>query len=163
VSDGLPRPQRDADLGDSRCTVDLDSPAYKGNGTVDGVSSGHVFSASGLDGFADGWFIGGKLVWTSGGNEGAAIEVKTHVNSGAEVSFELWESMAFDIATGDTFTVTAGCDKSLDTCMARFNNVANFRGFPFIPGNDAVVARSVLPARQHRGRRALRLVLRIGR
>jgi hypothetical protein len=24
--------------------------------------------------------------------------------------------------------------------MARFNNVANFRGFPFIPGNDAVVA-----------------------
>ena len=62
------------------------------------------------------------------------------VNTGAEVSFDLWESMAFDIAPGDTFTVTAGCDKSLDTCIARFNNVANFRGFPFIPGNDAVMS-----------------------
>ncbi len=39
---------------------------------------------------------------------------------------------------GDTFTVTAGCDKSLATCRDRFNNVANLRGFPFIPGNDAV-------------------------
>jgi uncharacterized phage protein (TIGR02218 family) len=130
----------DADLGDSRCTVNLDSPTYKGSGAVDGVSSNHIFSASGLDGYADGWFAGGKLVWTSGANEGAAIEIKTHVNTGAEVSFELWESMAFDIAAGDTFTVTAGCDKSLDTCISKFNNVANFRGFPFIPGNDAVVA-----------------------
>lgn len=130
----------DANLGDSRCTVNLESPTYKGNGIVDGVSSNHVFSASGLDGFADGWFAGGRLVWTSGANQGAAIEVKTHVNTGAEVSFELWESMAFDIAAGDTFTVTAGCDKSLDTCIAKFNNVANFRGFPFIPGNDTVVS-----------------------
>jgi uncharacterized phage protein (TIGR02218 family) len=76
----------------------------------------------------------------SGANEGAAIEIKTHVNTGAEVSFELWESMAFDIATGDTFTVAAGCDKSLDTCISKFNNVANFRGLPFIPGNDTVVS-----------------------
>ncbi|CUA90599.1 phage conserved hypothetical protein BR0599 [Chelatococcus sambhunathii] len=130
----------DADLGDGRCTVNLDSPTYKGNGTVDGVSSGHVFSASGLDGFSDGWFTGGKLVWTSGANQGAAIEVKTHVNTGTEVSFELWESMAFDIVAGEQFTVRAGCDKSLDTCIAKFGNVANFRGFPFIPGNDAVVS-----------------------
>ncbi|MFZ5792755.1 MAG: DUF2163 domain-containing protein [Pseudomonadota bacterium] len=130
----------DADLGDSRCTVDLNAPAYKGNGAVDAVSSNHAFSANGLGGFGSGWFAGGRLVWTSGANEGAAIEVKTHVNTGAEVSFDLWESMAFEIAPGDTFTVTAGCDKSLDTCIARFNNVANFRGFPFIPGNDAVMA-----------------------
>jgi len=130
----------DADLGDARCTVDLNAPAYKGNGAVDAVSSSHAFSASGLDGFTNGWFTGGKLVWTSGANQGSAIEVKTHVNTGAEVSIDLWESMPFDIAPGDTFTVTAGCDKSLDTCIARFNNVANFRGFPFIPGNDAVMS-----------------------
>jgi uncharacterized phage protein (TIGR02218 family) len=68
------------------------------------------------------------------------MEIKFHVNNGAEVSFELWETMPFDIAIGDTFDVTAGCDKSLATCRGRFNNVPNFRGFPYIPGNDSVTA-----------------------
>jgi uncharacterized phage protein (TIGR02218 family) len=43
------------------------------------------------------------------------------------------------LAAGDTFTVTAGCDKHFDTCVAKFNNAVNFRGFPHIPGNDFVV------------------------
>lgn len=29
-----------------------------------------------------------------------------------------------------------GCDRQLGTCRGRFGNVANFRGFPHIPGND---------------------------
>ncbi len=130
----------DADLGDGRCTVDLTSPTYKGNGTVDGVATNHVFSASGLASYQDGAFTRGKLAWLSGANAGAVMEVKTHLNNGAKVSFELWQTMPFDIAIGDTFSVTAGCDKSLATCRDRFNNVLNFRGFPYIPGNDKVIA-----------------------
>jgi uncharacterized phage protein (TIGR02218 family) len=130
----------DADLGDSRCTVDLTLPTYKGSGTVDGVATNHTFSASGLNGYQDGWFTGGKVMWLTGANAGAVMEIKFHVNNGAEVSFELWETMPFDIAIGDTFDVTAGCDKSLATCRGRFNNVPNFRGFPYIPGNDSVTA-----------------------
>ena len=41
---------------------------------------------------------------------------------------------------GDAFTVTAGCDKHLATCKAKFANAVNFRGFPHIPGNDYVIA-----------------------
>ncbi len=130
----------DADLGDSRCTVDLTSPTYKGSGVVDGVATNHTFSASGLGSYQDGWFTGGKVTWVTGGNAGAIMEIKFHVNNGAEVSFELWETMPFDIVVGDTFSVTAGCDKSLATCRDRFNNVPNFRGFPYIPGNDAVTS-----------------------
>jgi uncharacterized phage protein (TIGR02218 family) len=44
------------------------------------------------------------------------------------------------IALGDTFAVTAGCDKRFPTCRDRFNNTVNFRGFPHIPGNDFVVS-----------------------
>ena len=44
------------------------------------------------------------------------------------------------IAAGDTFIVTAGCDKRFQTCHDRFNNVLNFRGFPHIPGNDFVIS-----------------------
>ena len=32
-----------------------------------------------------------------------------------------------------------GCDRQLSTCRERFDNVANFRGFPHIPGNDFVL------------------------
>lgn len=43
------------------------------------------------------------------------------------------------IAGGDTFIVRAGCDKRIATCGAKFANVASFRGFPHIPGQDAVL------------------------
>ena len=32
------------------------------------------------------------------------------------------------------------CDKRMETCGAKFANIANFRGFPHIPGQDAVLA-----------------------
>ena len=53
---------------------------------------------------------------------------------------ELWESMAGKIAMGDTFSVIAGCDKTWKTCRERFGNGENFRGFPFMPGNDWVAS-----------------------
>jgi uncharacterized phage protein (TIGR02218 family) len=52
----------------------------------------------------------------------------------------LWQAVPEPIASGDTLTVAAGCDKRFVTCRARFNNVINFRGFPQIPGNDFVIA-----------------------
>jgi uncharacterized phage protein (TIGR02218 family) len=36
-------------------------------------------------------------------------------------------------------TIRAGCDKRIATCGTKFANVANFRGFPNIPGQDAVL------------------------
>ena len=128
-----------ADLGDARCHVDLGNAAYHGSGGVVALTGTSSFTASGLDGFADGWFTAGKLTFTSGANAGLSIEVKTHRNN-AGVSFVLWQAMPQPIAAGDAFTVTAGCDKRFSTCQGRFNNSVNFRGFPQIPGNDFVVS-----------------------
>jgi uncharacterized phage protein (TIGR02218 family) len=36
-------------------------------------------------------------------------------------------------AAGDTFTVYFGCDHTPGTCRSKFNNLANFRGFPYVP------------------------------
>ena len=36
-------------------------------------------------------------------------------------------------AAGDTFTIYQGCDHTWTTCNAPFGNLANFRGYPFIP------------------------------
>jgi hypothetical protein len=35
--------------------------------------------------------------------------------------------------TGDGFTVYYGCDHTPGTCQSKFNNLANFRGFPSVP------------------------------
>lgn len=129
----------DADLGDSRCSVDLSGTAFKGDGAVMAAAGRHIFSAAGLGAYVAGWFARGRLIWTSGANASVAVEIKAHVNNGEEVSFELRESMPFDIEAGDTFEVSAGCDKAVATCAQKFDNVANFRGFPFLATNDALL------------------------
>ena len=129
-----------ADLGDSRCAIDLSSPTLRGSGSVSELKATSRFTASGIDAYADGWFTAGRLVWTSGANNGLAIEVKTHRLGADGVMLELWQAMPEAIAPGDAFTVTAGCDKRFSTCVARFNNGVNFRGFPHIPGNDFLIS-----------------------
>jgi uncharacterized phage protein (TIGR02218 family) len=53
------------------------------------------------------------------------------------VALVLWRDGAGAPAPGDAFTVVAGCDKSFETCKAKFAPQLNFRGFPHLPGNDA--------------------------
>jgi uncharacterized phage protein (TIGR02218 family) len=128
-----------ADLGDTRCRVNLTDAANFGSGAVVALSATSTFTASGLDAFGDGWFTAGKLTFTGGANANLSMEVKTHSKNGA-VMLELWQAMPQPIAAGDAFTVTAGCDKRFQTCHDKFDNVVNFRGFPHIPGNDFVIS-----------------------
>jgi len=128
-----------ADLGDGRCKIDLSATAFHGSGAVVTLAATSSFTASGLGSFDDGWFTAGKLTFTSGANSGLSVEVKAHRKESA-VSLDLWQAMPEAISTGDTFMVTAGCDKRFQTCHDRFNNVVNFRGFPHIPGNDFVIS-----------------------
>jgi uncharacterized phage protein (TIGR02218 family) len=132
-----------ADLGDARCGIDLDDPAFRGSGTVASLPGGSSLVADGLDDFDDGWFTAGRLAWTSGANQGLAVEVKVHRTRAGVVSLALWQSMPEPLAVGHAFTVTAGCDKRFATCRDRFANTDNFRGFPHIPGNDFVVQYAV--------------------
>jgi uncharacterized phage protein (TIGR02218 family) len=140
-----------ADLGDARCKVDLSNPALRGTSAVSAVEGTSIFVASGLDGFADGWFSLGRLAWTSGANNGLAIEIKQHRLAAGHARLTLWQAMPEQIAVGDAFTVTAGCDKSFATCRARFANTDNFRGFPQIPGNDFLLASPVQGAPGNNG------------
>lgn len=126
-------PACDADLGDARCGVTL--ATYTDTGSVTAVTSRSAFTDSANGESAD-YYNNGLLTWTSGANAGRAMEVKTFT-SGA---FVLQQAMPDDIAVGDAYSVSAGCDKLLATCIAKFANVANFRGFPHIPGMDRMVS-----------------------
>lgn len=115
----------DADLGDARCGVSLAS--YTVTSTVSSVASKQQFNG-GMAPAAH----GGLLTWTSGNNNGLKMEVQ----SVSGVTIALVQPMPFTIQVGDGYTVYRGCDKLPDTCRTVFNNIVNFRGFPFIPGND---------------------------
>lgn len=128
-----------ADLGDARCRVNLAAPAFSGEGAVTASDGALTLSASGLSGFAEGWFTGGKLTWLAGANAGLAAEVKAHRIVEGAAALELWQRAARPIAPGDAFRVAAGCDKRFATCRGKFANIANFRGFPHMPGNDFVL------------------------
>lgn len=130
----------DADLGDTRCTVDLDDAAYAGNGTVAIVNSPRLVSVVGIGAFATDWFTGGLLAWTSGANAGRRVEVRLHTLTEGATTLELWQTPSQPVVVGDGFAVTAGCDKQFTTCRTKFDNALNFRGFPHIPGNDFAVS-----------------------
>ena len=68
----------DAALGDGRCGVNLEAPAFKGSGAVLSLIRDRGFVASGLGTFAAGWFAAGTVEWTSGANTGRRAEVMMH-------------------------------------------------------------------------------------
>lgn len=134
VQQGLGRlvmPACNADLGDSRCGINL-STFTDGtvSGSVDAVSSNRQWVDAGLT-QATNWFAGGLVTWTSGLNAGLSMEVKTFTSGGAVL---LHLPMPYAVQAGDAFTITKGCDKALATCRDTFANVVNFRGFPHLPG-----------------------------
>jgi uncharacterized phage protein (TIGR02218 family) len=126
----------DAALGDARCGIDLDQPAFRGSGTVSAVIDARAFRAAGLALFADGWFTRGVLTWTTGANAGAAAEIEAHRAGAGAAVLELLTPAPAPIAVSDAFSIDAGCDKRWVTCKTKFANTVNFRGFPMIPGDD---------------------------
>jgi uncharacterized phage protein (TIGR02218 family) len=72
----------------------------------------------------------GSLVFTSGANANVRATVKS-VAVGA--AYNLMYPLPFAPAPGDTFNVAFGCDHTQATCQGKFNNLQNFRGFPYVP------------------------------
>lgn len=127
----------DVNLGSAKCGVDLDDAAFKTTGAVAALRDDQTFIASGFDGFGDRWFDHGLLTWTTGANAGAKAHIKSQSASGA---ISLWLPPGANLAVGDAFTATAGCDKRFATCREKFSNGVNFRGFHLMPGNDFAVS-----------------------
>lgn len=122
----------DAILGDSRCTKALG--AFTFATTVTSVTDRQIFKASALT-QAAGYFTGGVVTFTSGDNDDLEMEVKEF--EGTKITLAL--PVPYQIQVGDTISIVAGCDKTSATCAAKFSNLINFRGFPDIPGTDAIL------------------------
>jgi uncharacterized phage protein (TIGR02218 family) len=123
-----------ATLGDSECAKDL--TAFTFTGTLESVdASGLVLTDSARNEAAD-YFKFGKITMTSGDSSGYSMEVKTSTALGVITVFL---PLPFGVAAGDTYSIVAGCDKLKATCISKFDNIENFRGFPDCPTQEKVV------------------------
>jgi uncharacterized phage protein (TIGR02218 family) len=129
--------QCDVGLGSSRCGVNLAS--YTSSGIITSIADERVFYCSGaLTGYASDYFARGKLSWLTGLNTGRSIEIKAHGLYSGVAIIEIWHAATKQVAAGDTFTISAGCDKLPKTCRDRYANFINFQGFPYMPGQDFI-------------------------
>ena len=117
------------DLGDINCTINLTSITV--TGAVTALTSSTIFADTSRSD-ATGQFNYGKLTWTGGANNGAAMDVKNW--DLPSQTFTLWLPMPNPIQIGDTYNVYPGCDKRFATCQSKFSNAVNFGGFPYVPG-----------------------------
>jgi uncharacterized phage protein (TIGR02218 family) len=86
-------------------------------------------------------FAAGTLRWLGGPHAGLAMEIVAADADG----FLVDAALASSLLPGTPALLREGCDHLLATCTRRFDNAANFRGEPFLPGND-LLARYPSPA-----------------
>jgi uncharacterized phage protein (TIGR02218 family) len=115
-------------FGDHKCKVRLEQYTFQGKitKTIDNTS----FEDTGLTN-PDNFFTHGLIRFLSGANKRLKMEVKSYqINK-----IQLILPTPYPLSVGDIFDITAGCDKSFEACINKFNNALNFRGEPHIPGN----------------------------
>lgn len=140
-------PACNAQLGDTRCGVSI--AAYTQTGTISARTDDRSMTISVSR--PDAYFNYGVLTFTSGANNGLSMEIKKHLTTGV---IELFQPMPYTVATGNTISIIPGCNKThasrvaqvgtpavattqwYGDCKDKFNNLANFRGFPAVPGPD---------------------------
>ncbi len=106
--------------------------------TVDATYPRNKFSCTSLV-KESGFFNYGMLVFTGqeeNQNKNLPMEVKVWQNVSGVRWFTMFLDFPYDIAVGDVFKVYIGCDKLWATCVTKFANWINFRGHPYIPGQN---------------------------
>jgi uncharacterized phage protein (TIGR02218 family) len=124
-------------LGDTRCGVDLSAHTFQR--TAQSVSGKTLVFTGDLQ--ATGYYSYGECEARSGANKGHRREIKTHIHSGGNAVVTLQELFPFLVVAGDIFMLTAGCNRTFEECVAKFDNAENFRGFPDTPGRDQITRR----------------------
>jgi hypothetical protein len=83
-----------------------------------------------------GWFSGGSVVFTKPGSP--LFGVSRCITLQTEVGGVLWFTVlpplpSAPVVSYDTFEALPGCDKTLSTCSAKYDNLVHLAAQPFIP------------------------------
>lgn len=137
-------------LGDKACRFDTTATGFSTELPA-GTTEGGTFTLPGLTAFSHRWFERGRLTVLTGEAKGLTGTIRTDRRSGEQRIIELWQPIRAPIAPTDRIRIEPGCDKRAETCRTRFGNIANFQGFPFIPGEDWLLSVPVPSGRNDGG------------
>ena len=127
-------------LGDGACRFALDTPGYREEVPAEQVARGQDYRWQDLAGFEPGWFARGQLEVLSGAAQGLRGVIKQDRSDAQGRVIELWQPIRAEVLPGDMLRLQAGCDKRMQTCRLKFNNLINNQGFADIPGEDWVMS-----------------------
>ena len=71
----------------------------------------------------------GTVTATAGANNGASRTIARLAGG----NLDLLQPWLSPVSAGDNFQLLPGCDHTVATCNATFNNLARYGGFPYLP------------------------------
>lgn len=90
---------------------------------------------------ASGYFDQGVIEFVGGANSGQRRTIKQFVSGGYA---DLVLPLPAPPTAGDGVSLVPGCDKKQSTCSAKFSNLARFRGFPYLPRQEALTGKPLV-------------------
>jgi uncharacterized phage protein (TIGR02218 family) len=111
-------------LYDDGCQVDDTSASFRHTGQVLTVS-GSTITVFDTDSFSNGWFTGGSVERTGGGDSRLVLD---HTGT----SLQLLLPFPDDV-TGENVVLLAGCAHTSTVCSSKFSNIANIDAFIWVP------------------------------
>lgn len=109
------------------CKVDDTDAAFRAATRTVTSQVGNLLTVSGISpAYADGWFTGGYVEDIAGNDFRLILD-----HTGGVLT------LLIPFSTPPTLVnVFAGCAHDIATCSAKFDNVLNYGGFPFVPNNN---------------------------
>lgn len=89
-----------------------------------------TITVNGISGQGAGWSEGGFVAFPSGGNDDQRLVLEQ-----AGDVLTLLVNFSEDVLNQNV-DVFAGCAHDVDTCEAKFNNLINYGGFPYVPSKN---------------------------
>lgn len=121
-------------FADTNCS--LTAASYTTSFTAANGTTQWQMTPASTFGHAAGYYTQGVVTCLTGTNAGLSQSVKLHDSYG---NLQLMYPWLLTPALGDTFSVIAGCDKSVTTCNRKFSNELHFGGQPFVPVPSSAV------------------------
>lgn len=121
-------------FGGTGCGFDTSTIAFTGS-IVAGSSSPYILLANSgtiTRSYAPGQLERGRVTITSGVNSGQVRTIRVHTGDLIGLSHPL----SFPTSAGLNYSIYPGCRKRSVDCASKYNNIANFFAFPWMPKQE---------------------------
>lgn len=115
------------------CGLNIDN--FMQSGSITGIAADYYLFNTDLE-LPNGYLADGGIEFTSGVLTGVSAPIKYSSSNG---QITLLIPCSVSPAPGDTFRAYPGCDKTIETCMSKFNNRSRNRSTPYIPLKETIL------------------------